>query len=344
MYDIDDFDWDEDYESDNGDEHESHLEKLEEVEEELMEKEDDLMEREDDIMEKEDDIRERIDDVREAAEEGELNAEGQLEKLSEEDEEMSEMRRELEEIRRMKEELRREVEEVRRQKEERVRVGRRLHAEPRPVRPTRPPRAPKAPRAPRAPRRARVIDFSSLTDDLEDMMEGLGEQIELGLKSVGDIKIPHLRLSKTGSRRRTKRKRKSKSKEYEDITPERIAHVIGPLGSEERLKILHFLKEGGKTFRELEEFSGKAGSSLTHHLSPLVEAGYVIKGEVRGTYYVSVEGRLAYRLAQWLTSRLEEERVLSDVKEEKVREQSKAATDLKNGDVSIQIDDDEDDI
>ncbi|MHA2425355.1 MAG: winged helix-turn-helix domain-containing protein [Candidatus Thorarchaeota archaeon] len=343
--DIDDFDWDEEYNSDNGDEHESELEQLEEAEEELMEQEDELMEREDEIMDKEDDIRETIEDVKESVIEGERVHDGDLEELDEELEEMSEMRRELAEIRRMKEELRREVEEVRREKEERIRRGRRLHGEPRPPRPPRAPRAPrapKAPRAPRAPRRARVIDFSSLTDDLEDMMEGLGEQIEIGLKSVGDIKIPHLRLGKTSKRRKSKRKRKSK--EYENISPERIAHVIGPLGSEERLKILHFLKEGGKTFKELEEFTGKAGSSLTHHLSPLVDAGYVIKGEVRGTYYVSVEGRLAYRLAQWLTSRLEEERILSDVKEKKLDQHAKDETASKNGAVSIQIDDDEDDI
>jgi hypothetical protein len=39
-----------------------------------------------------------------------------------------------------------------------------------------------------------------------------------------------------------------------------------------------------------------------------MDAGYVIKGEVRGTYYITVAGRLAYRLAQWLTSRVEWQR------------------------------------
>ncbi|MFX0045484.1 MAG: winged helix-turn-helix domain-containing protein, partial [Candidatus Hermodarchaeota archaeon] len=69
-----------------------------------------------------------------------------------------------------------------------------------------------------------------------------------------------------------------------------------------------YLKDSGKSFNELENHTGKTGSSLTHHLNPLLEAGYVIKGEVRGTYYVTVEGRLAYRLAQWLTSKVERER------------------------------------
>ena len=336
--DIDDFDWDEESESDDEEDDFTEADKLSEIEDELIDKEDELTDREDEIQDKEEDIKDRIEDAREEVEEGSREAEEQLEDLSEELEGMSEMRRELEEIRRMKEDLRREIAGVRQEKAERVHRGRRLHDQPKPPRPPRPVRPP---RAPRAPRRATIIDFSSLTDDLEDMMDGLGEQIEAGLKSVGDIRIPHLRLATKGKRRRVKRK---KSKEYEKIPPERIAHVIGPLGSEERLKLLNFLKEGGKTFNELETYTGKTGSSLTHHLSPLVEAGYVIKGEVRGTYYVSVEGRLAYRLAQWLTSRLEEERVLSDVKEAKLNENGKDVTDLRNGKVTITIDDDEDDI
>jgi DNA-binding transcriptional ArsR family regulator len=96
-----------------------------------------------------------------------------------------------------------------------------------------------------------------------------------------------------------------RDRDIEMIPPERVAKIISPLGSEERLRILDFLKEGGRTFNDLETHTGKTGSSLTHHLTPLLDAGYVIKGEVRGTYYVTVEGRLAYRLAQWLTSKVE---------------------------------------
>jgi len=328
--DTDDLDWDDDLDSDE-EEDETHIERLEKIEDELVDKKDELVDREDDIIDHQDDIIDRIDDVRERIEDGEKDAQEELEDLNDEMRDVGEMKRELAEIRRMKEELRREIEGVRSDK---VRVLRaRGHDMPEPPRPPKPARVP---RVPRAPRRAAMIDFSSLTDDLEDMMEGLGEQIEIGLKSVGDIKIPHLRL---GKRRKSRRTKSKKRKDYEKIPPERIAQVIGPLGGEERLKILNFLKEGGKTFKELEEFTGKAGSSLTHHLSPLVEAGYVIKGEVRGTYYVTVEGRLAYRLAQWLTSRLEEERVLSDVKKAKVEETSAQ----NNGDVSIQIDDDTED-
>ena len=74
-------------------------------------------------------------------------------------------------------------------------------------------------------------------------------------------------------------------------------------------KILEFLKTDAATFNEIEQHIGKTGSSLTHHLNPMVDAGYVIKGEVRGTYFATVQGILAYRLAKWLTSRVEKEHI-----------------------------------
>ncbi len=98
----------------------------------------------------------------------------------------------------------------------------------------------------------------------------------------------------------------------ESIPPERMARVLSPLGNVERLRILQFLLDGSKSFNELERFIGKTGSSLTHHLSPLLDAGYVVRGVVRGTYYITVPGRLAYRLAQWLTSQVEREQGSSE--------------------------------
>lgn len=196
-------------------------------------------------------------------------------------EDIDRIKEELEEIRRIKEDLRDELDEVRRIREKSR------------IRPPKPPRP-----------RAAIVDLRGLTDSLEDMMEGLGDQIRESLRGVEDIgeafSGPALHI-------RSRRKRRQE-REDERIPPERVARVVSPLGSEERLKILDFLKDGGKSFNELENHTGKTGSSLTHHLSPLVEAGYVIKGEVRGTYYVTVEGRLAYRLAQWLTGRVERER------------------------------------
>ncbi len=220
------------------------------------------------------------------------------------------IRKELEEIRRLKEELRKEVDDMRTQKRKDQISGesRRLHredvrqrrAEARRYRPPEPPRPPSPARV------ARVdLDLEDLTDSLETMMDGLGHQIEMSLRSIDGLKVPGIRIHK--DYRRTKR-RKDQRREIESIPPERVTTIVAPLGSEERLKILDYLKTGGKSFNEIETFTGKTGSSLTHHLNPLIEAGYVVKGEVRGTYYVTVEGRLAYRLAQWLTHTVEKQR------------------------------------
>ena len=199
------------------------------------------------------------------------------------EEELRDLRKELEEVRQLKESLKAEIADLRRD--------------------STPPR-------PRRPRRtvhidAPVIDLSGLTESLETLMEDIGDQIEDSLGGLHEAK-ERIKEKRVFRARRRDRPRVRDS-EVEAIPPERVAKYIGPLGGEERLRILDYLKSGGKTFNELEQHTGRTGSSLTHHLNPLVNAGYVIKGEVRGTYYVTVEGRLAYRLSQWLTSRLESE-------------------------------------
>ncbi|RDE15655.1 MAG: hypothetical protein C4K48_03500 [Candidatus Thorarchaeota archaeon] len=228
-------------------------------------------------------------------------------------EHIDDIKKELEEVRRLKEELRREVEDAKRQKEEMRRErsdddrereeARRHYYE---MGTSRPPKSPKPPREPRHVPPVK-IDIAGITDSLEDMMEDLGHSIETSIKDLDGItegfKIPGVHIRTRGHRGKADRR-----KEIEAITPERIAKIVAPLGSEERLGILDYLKTGGKSFNDIEIFTGKTGSSLTHHLNPLVEAGYVVKGEVRGTYYVTVEGRLAYRLAQWLTHRVEKQR------------------------------------
>ena len=330
MNDFDEFD----DEYDNDDEYDD--EEYEDDIDDLMEEEDELLEREDELMEKKDEIRDREDELREAAEDlhEDLRDEidDQLGDLEDQHDEIESMRHELEDIRRMKEQLRREIEDVRRDRD-----GRNL--EQRTHRVARPPKPPRPVRAPRAPRRAAIVDFEALTDSLEDMMDGLGDQIRMSVSGLKDIDKEFVKpFLKTTGRRVKHGKGRSKSK-IDSISPERVASVIIPLASEERLKILDYLKGGGRTFNELESHTGKTGSSLTHHLNPLLEAGYVIKGEVRGTYYLTVEGRLAYRLAQWLTDRLEREIRLKDVKDEKLKKMQ----DERNGEVRVIVEDDEED-
>ncbi len=245
---------------------------------------------------------------------------------------VDDIKKELDEVRKLKEELRREVEEVRREKKDTIRRETdRVREE---ARHGRKPRAPRAPRPPRGvppvpPVREIDIDLGGITDSLEDMMEGLGRSIESSIKGfdgIGkSIRIPGIHVRRTGRKRR-KKVRKS---DIEKIPPERVAKIVAPLGSEERLRIMEFLKGGGKTFNDIEVFTEKTGSSLTHHLNPLVEAGYVVKGEVRGTYYLTVEGRLAYRLSQWLTHRVEKQR-------------TKTGNNGANGEAEVTVDFEED--
>ncbi len=244
---------------------------------------------------------------------------------------IDDIKNELDEVRRLKEELRREVEDIRREKEDTIRrreeSGQRTEK-------SRSSRRHRGPRAPSPPRRVPPIppipdieiDLGGITDSLEDMMDGLGKSIEMSIKGVDgigkSIRIP-------GLRRSSRRRRKVRKSDIEKISPERVAKIISPLGSEERLRIIEFLKGGGKPFNEIEEFTEKKGSSLTHHLNPLIEAGYVVKGEVRGTYYLTVEGRLAYRLSQWLTHRVE-------------RQRNKTGNNGSNGEAEVTVDFEED--
>jgi len=334
MYDFDEFDDEYDLSEDEDDLEDE--DRLLRKEDDLIEEEDKLMEKEDKILESEDRILAHEDNLREAAEELDEDlreeVEDQLDDLRDTRDDISDMRRELEEIRRMKEQLRHEIEGVRHEKEQ-ERHERRTYRSTTSI-----PRPPKPPRPVKPPRRAAIVDFEALTDSLEEMMDGLGDQIRMsvsGLKDVGKEFVEPFRDVRIASKR-AKRKGQSRSK-TEDIPPERVASVITPLASEERLKILDFLKGGGRTFNDLEIHTGKTGSSLTHHLNPLLEAGYVIKGEVRGTYYLAIEGRLAYRLAQWLTDRLEREIRLKDVKETKLKKTMAS----KEGDVKVIIEDDD---
>jgi DNA-binding transcriptional ArsR family regulator len=221
-------------------------------------------------------------------------------------EDIDDIKKELEEVRRLKEELKKEVEDARRRKDELNKEKdehQSYHYDARGARPERPVRPPRAPR----PVRPVKIDLTGITDSLEDMMDDLGRSIEMSIKDIDgftkDFRIPGVRIRTSGRKGKAARRQ-----DIENIPPERIAKIVAPLGSEERLGILDYLKTGGKSFNDIENFTGKTGSSLTHHLNPLVDAGYVVKGEVRGTYYVTVEGRLAYRLAQWLTHRVEQQR------------------------------------
>jgi DNA-binding transcriptional ArsR family regulator len=236
-------------------------------------------------------------------------------------EDIDDIRKELADIREMKEQLKSEIKTLREERREIRKQRKKMIAKEKALRKAevkrrghQPPEPPEPPEPVRVPRIE--LNLDDMTDSLEDMMEGLGEQIEDSLKGLRGIeksfRLPGVYV------RRGKSKRRKKDREIENISPDRVAEVLNPLSSVERLRILEFLKTDAATFNEIEQHIGKTGSSLTHHLNPLLDAGYVLKGEVRGTYHATVQGILAYRLAKWLTSRVEKEQIKAKRKEPEI--------------------------
>ncbi|MBD3406071.1 MAG: ArsR family transcriptional regulator [Candidatus Lokiarchaeota archaeon] len=278
--------------------------------------------------------------------------------MSEDKTSIDEVRKELEEIRRLKETLKKEIEEVRLEKEQQTHQEETDSAQLHAAKAKELARAARI-EAKRARKEARriarekgrkherrlppIVDLSGITEGLEAMMEDIGTQIDDAFGSIDEIdakiKMPTFRM-----KTHTKREKDEFEREIELIPPEQVAKVVSPLGHEERLRILDFLKDGGKTFKEIEEHIGKTGSSLTHHLNPLLDAKYLVKGAVRGTYYVTVEGRLAYRLAQWLTHRVENQRLENgDNKSQTESEQPSDNEEPIDETVDIQFEDDDTD-
>ncbi|MGI3170421.1 ArsR/SmtB family transcription factor [Pseudooceanicola sp. C21-150M6] len=69
-----------------------------------------------------------------------------------------------------------------------------------------------------------------------------------------------------------------------DIPLERAASTFAALGSEQRLSVLRTLVRagpGGATIGELGERTGITGSTLTHHMKILTQAG-LVRQEKRG--------------------------------------------------------------
>lgn len=81
-----------------------------------------------------------------------------------------------------------------------------------------------------------------------------------------------------------------------------VAKFMGALGNEERVRILGELDTENSTFNRLERITNKKGGTLKYHLNQLEEAGFVTQDQNRGSYRITVEGKLAYRLAVWLAS------------------------------------------
>ncbi len=52
------------------------------------------------------------------------------------------------------------------------------------------------------------------------------------------------------------------------------------------------------------DLSGLAPGTLPHHLKQLEEAGYVTQERVRGRYLITIPGRMALKLAEYLHNQM----------------------------------------
>jgi len=87
-----------------------------------------------------------------------------------------------------------------------------------------------------------------------------------------------------------------------DVDPARLARLAEPLSHEARIRILRALKEGPKTFSELEATLGLRSGHLKFHLGKLVRASYVVNLGRRMGYAITKLGADALRALELLYS------------------------------------------
>ena len=91
----------------------------------------------------------------------------------------------------------------------------------------------------------------------------------------------------------------------ERVPPEESEHLLSPLASAERIRILYLLSERARYHQDLMEESKLAPGTLPHHLKQLEDAGYVTQERVRGRYLITIPGRMALKLAEYLHNQMQ---------------------------------------
>ena len=80
--------------------------------------------------------------------------------------------------------------------------------------------------------------------------------------------------------------------------------LLAPLASAERIELLYLLADEPRYHQDLMELSGLKPGTLPHHLKQLEEAGYVTQERVRGRYLITIPGRMALKLAEYLHNQM----------------------------------------
>lgn len=105
------------------------------------------------------------------------------------------------------------------------------------------------------------------------------------------------------------------------VPPEEAQKLLSPLASAERIKLLYLLAESPQYHQDLMNESGLAPGTLPHHLKQLEEAGYITQERVRGRYLITIPGRMALKLAEYLHNQMRTTEVKEAESEEEERKE-----------------------
>ena len=97
---------------------------------------------------------------------------------------------------------------------------------------------------------------------------------------------------------------KSAAEAVRQVPAEEAERLLAPLASAERIGLLYLLAEEARYHQDLMELSGLKPGTLPHHLKQLEEAGYVTQERVRGRYLITIPGRMALKLAEYLHNQM----------------------------------------
>lgn len=105
------------------------------------------------------------------------------------------------------------------------------------------------------------------------------------------------------------------------VPPEEAQRLLSPLASAERVRLLYLLAESPRYHQDLMNESGLAPGTLPHHLKQLEEAGYIAQERVRGRYLITIPGRMALKLAEYLHNQMRTTEIRETESEEEEREE-----------------------
>ena len=133
---------------------------------------------------------------------------------------------------------------------------------------------------------------------VNDVMRGVDRTLRSTVLVGPDGRHIHIRKGESG--------RDNEAAELaERVPPEEAERLLSPLASAERIRILYLLSERPRYHQDLMEESKLAPGTLPHHLKQLEDAGYVTQERVRGRYLVTIPGRMALKLAEYLHNQME---------------------------------------